>query len=398
MTGRKHRLAGVLGIAFGLLATAAFAQDQKPAEMKPSEGPSATDGKKVDGPRIKLSQTTWNFGEVWYGEPAETSVNITNVGSADLTLDVKTSCGCTAVHRPKRVLKPGESDALQIRYNTKKRQPSVRQTVTINSNDPVEPELKISVIGTVKQPYQSTPTTGLSFGRLPIDAQQTREMALVNTTGEKIFLKLKPFENEAVDIKLEEVEPGMKYKVIATTKPPLPAGNFYGKVEFETSNPKVPTLDFPVNGLPQLPVAVAPDTIYIAPTIDRPTRRYINLSYAEGREISIKEARSTSDKIKVSVQPRMGHTGGFVTDRIMLDMPPANEIPEGTKIIVDTSDPQYSHFEIEVTSDRTKFGMAKRVRERMKARNDGGTGNMAPVNKGNRPAEDEKHEEEKKGE
>ena len=76
------------------------------------------------GPRLELSPTVFNFGEVWEGMPARQEFAVKNTGDAPLTLTLKTYCGCTPVTRPKSPLPPGESTTFTVSYSTKRKGPA----------------------------------------------------------------------------------------------------------------------------------------------------------------------------------------------------------------------------------------------------------------------------------
>ena len=104
------------------------------------------------GPRMELSATTWDFGEVYQWTNPSTSITIRNTGDQDLKiLDVKASCGCTAAEPSARVVKPGGEARLKIdfaSYNFTKR---VAKDVILVTNDPAAPSKSIVVQGFIKE-------------------------------------------------------------------------------------------------------------------------------------------------------------------------------------------------------------------------------------------------------
>src|SRR5512134_4022846 len=122
----------VLAITAGVSALA-LAQEHPaptpppaPATPPAQDAPKPTEGTPAQPtgaqPRLELSATEWNFGTVWQGEDQTCKITVTNAGNAPLQITgVKTSCGCTAAHKPKETLSPGESDTLEIVYNAKKK-------------------------------------------------------------------------------------------------------------------------------------------------------------------------------------------------------------------------------------------------------------------------------------
>jgi len=100
-----------------------------------------------NAPRIVLSKTQHNFGDVKEGNIVELDVTVKNNGLSNLEIgDIKTSCGCTAVLLTKKTLGPGMSGDMKIEFDTSNRNGTLTRTVTINSNDPVNPKMTVTLM------------------------------------------------------------------------------------------------------------------------------------------------------------------------------------------------------------------------------------------------------------
>jgi hypothetical protein len=96
--------------------------------------------------RLVVTNKKYNFGDVVEGRKVDLNVQIKNVGGKQLNIDkVKSSCGCTATLLSKNELKPGESTNLKIELDTSGRKGQLTRTVTIHSNDPIEPQQIITL-------------------------------------------------------------------------------------------------------------------------------------------------------------------------------------------------------------------------------------------------------------
>jgi hypothetical protein len=61
----------------------------------------------------------WDFGQVKSGEILKHDFQLKNESAKTLNiLSVTTSCGCTASDAGKKVLSPGESTAIQVKFNS----------------------------------------------------------------------------------------------------------------------------------------------------------------------------------------------------------------------------------------------------------------------------------------
>ena len=74
-----------------------------------------------DGPFIKWEETTWDFGEIFQGEPTRHTFIYTNVGNQDLIFDrVKSSCGCVSPKWDREPIPPGGKGSIEVAYDSKR--------------------------------------------------------------------------------------------------------------------------------------------------------------------------------------------------------------------------------------------------------------------------------------
>jgi Protein of unknown function (DUF1573) len=79
--------------------------------------------------------TAYDFGELKEGQIVEHQFKFTNTGEFPLIInDVRASCGCTIPEWPKEPIKPGTSDKILVRFNTKGKAGPQSKTVTITAN------------------------------------------------------------------------------------------------------------------------------------------------------------------------------------------------------------------------------------------------------------------------
>lgn len=100
---------------------------------------------------LKFKEDTYDFGIINEGEKVEHLFQFTNTGKTDLEiLDVRTSCGCTAAILSKKILKPGEEGSLKVQFDSSNRSGKVSRTVSLLSNDPVEPTKTLTIFADIK--------------------------------------------------------------------------------------------------------------------------------------------------------------------------------------------------------------------------------------------------------
>lgn len=101
---------------------------------------------------IHFPETQHDFGKVQEGKTVKYDFNFDNRGSSTLKIgDIKTSCGCTAALVSKKDLAPGEKGTLSVKLNTANRKGKMSRTITISSNDPMNPKKVLTVYADIQQ-------------------------------------------------------------------------------------------------------------------------------------------------------------------------------------------------------------------------------------------------------
>ncbi len=101
---------------------------------------------EVTAARLLIDRRKYDFGNVAEGKKVDFHVKLKNAGVKVLNIgEIKSSCGCTATMLSKKELNPGESTNLKIELDTTGRKGRLSRTVTIHSNDPIEPQQIITL-------------------------------------------------------------------------------------------------------------------------------------------------------------------------------------------------------------------------------------------------------------
>jgi hypothetical protein len=101
----RRRLVAI-ALAAGLLAVVS------PSPMQGGEPPK--------GPRISAEPLVFDFGKVLTQKTLHKDFVIRNVGTEDLDIErVSTTCGCTVAEEPPKLVKPGQSAILKIKFETR---------------------------------------------------------------------------------------------------------------------------------------------------------------------------------------------------------------------------------------------------------------------------------------
>ena len=290
-------------------------------------------------PRLELSAQEWNFGSAWQGQLLKGDIKLTNVGQAPLEItDVRPSCGCTVATKPKSPLAPGESDTMTLSYDGAHRLGAAHQTVTLITNDPTQPSVAIRLAGEVKPLFDIEPKDGLVFAKLLRSSLETRTVEIVNKYTDKMFLKLKEGQDFGpFQIELREIEPGMRYSVTATTKPPLKVDRYQPSVELLTGLELVPEIKVLAYGFVQPPVDVRPAKLFLPQNSVSPMKRVLRVMHTEDYPIRITAVRSTDDAVKVALEPPQPGPDGKLIDsyQVIVTLPPGDLVGQNSEAAIE---------------------------------------------------------------
>lgn len=93
----------------------------------------------------------WDFGVIKEGEVKNHEFDFKNEGSTPLKiLDVGSSCGCTISEIKKKLLAPGESTKLNVKFNSKTYKGKINQFVFVTTDDENNPVVKFVIKAEVK--------------------------------------------------------------------------------------------------------------------------------------------------------------------------------------------------------------------------------------------------------
>lgn len=102
-------------------------------------------------PIASFDRKECNFGEIKKGEKTNCDFVLTNDGKSPLYVrKTKASCGCTAVTLGEKTIEPGKSTTIRATFDSSGKSGHQYKTVTIITNDPKNPEINLTLNGSVK--------------------------------------------------------------------------------------------------------------------------------------------------------------------------------------------------------------------------------------------------------
>ena len=105
-------------------------------------------------PEISFEKIVIDYGTVNKGDNGVREFVFRNSGNAPLIIsNVKSTCGCTIPKKPEKPILPGESEKIQVKYDTK-RVGFIRKSITVTSNAASSPTTILKIKGQVVENNQ----------------------------------------------------------------------------------------------------------------------------------------------------------------------------------------------------------------------------------------------------
>jgi hypothetical protein len=106
--------------------------------------------------RISFISDIWDFGSIPKGGVVTHAFNFKNNGTDTLEVtNVKPTCGCTLAPLSNSHIAPGDQASIKATFNTQKFNGRVSKQIYVDSNDPINPYLKVSFSAIINNPLQT---------------------------------------------------------------------------------------------------------------------------------------------------------------------------------------------------------------------------------------------------
>jgi len=136
-----------------------YAMPMAVGQLPPVPDKAGTDAKA--GPSLFVARRVQNIGTVLEGDKPIVQWRLENRGKADLIIEqTRSSCGCAVVKLTdkEKTIPPGRPLDLKVEFNSQGRRGIQSNSITIFSNDPVEPNLKLEFKANVQFLYEMKPS------------------------------------------------------------------------------------------------------------------------------------------------------------------------------------------------------------------------------------------------
>ena len=197
---------------------------------------------------VVVDGNEFDFGVMDLSESRSHTFVVTNDGEAPLTLDLLgTTCKCAIGTLPDGAIPPGGSGEVTMEWTAKGEAPEYRQSATIETNDPVNQVLRLSVSGRVVQILRAIPQT-VTLTDVPASEPRTASFELINFKEPEFTVERFRWMNVDLENQFEvKVQPMTAeelagaygalagYRFDVTVLPGLPMGSFKSEMVIEAS-------------------------------------------------------------------------------------------------------------------------------------------------------------------
>jgi hypothetical protein len=177
-------------------------------------------------PKLSLGKPEVDLGNMYGGEKKKGKIILKNIGNDTLRIfSVQPQCGCTTVKQPKGFLLPGQSDDVELEFNSAGYRGKVEKHVNINTNDPISQFITVKLLVDVKEILQPISGTNMLWmNNITIGKPITKIVAVKNVSGSPIAIQGDSVSSASISIKMEKktLQPDDTLNIQVTVLPNKP--------------------------------------------------------------------------------------------------------------------------------------------------------------------------------
>jgi hypothetical protein len=308
----------------------------------------------ANAPRIYVKKTKHHFGEVIEGPEITHNFHFYNNGASTLHINnVGTSCGCTgAVLGGNNDIPPGESGVIKVTYHTQGRPGKATKTITVSSNDPVNPNYTLEIDMTVVREVELQPER-VFFSNVRKGTKQTATFKVLGRADMPLKVLSAESANKVVSVTSikpytdkEQKRSGAEIELTLPDSYPITTIN--DEINVKTDNEKKPVVKAIVAGEVVGRVQCNPRSLTFNQGQDYPNTVIFNVS-ENPREFAIRRVTTKNKFVRPYIKKVPGSNG---IDQYTMIVNVVKKVPQesdGKDVIsVYTNDPEQPKIDIDV--------------------------------------------------
>lgn len=273
----------------------ALAQEAAPeAATAPAEAPA---------PRIVCDAPEFDFGTVDNAQNVEHTYVLRNEGT--LTLEIgqaRPSCGCTVASISERNVPPGGETKITTRLSLSGRQGPQHKAITVESNDPKQPQYILTLKGVAGNIMDVQPPR-LMQAQIPAGTQPTNTVTIAGLPGTAFQITNLEATTDRIKAAVETVESGRVYRINVWPSQPMEPGQIDATMVVHTDHPQKPTVEIPVVLMANMDLTVAPRELVFPLASEEPVTRYIIVRARDNMAFQLSGVETPVSTIKTEISP-----------------------------------------------------------------------------------------------
>lgn len=255
-------------------------------------------------PAIEFEKTVYDFGKIDPGGKHNCQFKFKNTGNGPLEIkQPRSTCACAVAKLDKMEYDAGEAGTLTIEYHAPKTAGPKTQRVFVKSNDPKNPEVKLSIKAEVVLKVDVTPKT-LNLSLKEPNAGCPK-ITVTATDGQPFSITGFNSPENCITADFYRDEKATKFVLEPKADLEKLAKTLRGSIKIRTSHPKVKQLTVNYSVLPYFETQPRNIIIQNAQT-HKPQRRRIWVKSNYGQDFEIESVRGKKGAIKLLDQKKMG--------------------------------------------------------------------------------------------
>ncbi|MEM7245251.1 MAG: DUF1573 domain-containing protein [Acidobacteriota bacterium] len=223
---------------------------------------TSTASAQVKHPKLVISETNFNAGQVPRGDVINKDFIVKNEGEGDLNiLTVKPSCGCTTPGYDK-IIKAGTTGKITLKVDTAKFKGPITKSASVTTNDPSQPNFRLVVSANVQTFVDVLPRDLVSIRQFRGEEKKETVTIHSNESG--------PFEIKEVQVDGDHIKHALEkadgdsgdYELTVWVDEDAKVGNISGTLRLLTNSAKEPQVTVKVRGNVMPQIVLNPASLY----------------------------------------------------------------------------------------------------------------------------------------
>jgi len=281
---------------------------------------------------IEVPEPGFDFGEILEGAEVNHDFTVKNTGTSPLRIEnIVTNCECIKTEYDSEV-QPGKEGKISIKIDSRGYEGGFLKFITVAINDPIQPQLRLTLQGKVQPLVSLQPGNLVSFdgvfGRIEekaIDLKATTVKVFRITRTESDI-------SNKISYELETISEGKHYRLKVKNK--AADGVYNGFIKLFTDLPEKPEISIAVKGSIKDIISVLPPRVMIGkvPSEDRIRFAEVQIKTNIDQPFKITKLSYDEELVKVEQKPLPDKAGYTLLLSAKLENIPAQPAGKAAKL------------------------------------------------------------------